>query len=172
MVLLKLLSHPCEACPQDDTHEVPAHERALYGASVISKLWTYRVTYGLRHEYWLMQACLVAATAIIFKVKDNSSLSKSMVIACQLLYSIGEFLPVANQYLLAIKDLACQQTIELPKACRVVFSGSTIRTKPITIKGPMLINIGIDYSGSSVALSSASVEVKFSGVIQGIHHRF
>ena len=171
MVLLKLLRHPCEACPQDDTNEQPVYERALYGASVISKLWTYRVTYGLRHEYWLMQACLVAATAIVFKVKDNSSLTKSMVIACQLLYSIGQFLPVANQYLLAIKDLACQQTIELPKACRIIFSGSTIRTEPRTIKGPMLINIRLGNSGSSNALSSASVEVMFSGVIQGIHHR-
>ncbi|KAM5528732.1 nitrogen assimilation transcription factor nira [Fusarium oxysporum f. sp. phaseoli] len=128
MVFLKLLHRPCRFPLQDDVHESPAFTRASYGASIISNLWLYQATYGMRHEYWLAQSCLAATTAVIFKLDDNSSLSKSVVMACQLLYSIGEFLPVANEYLLAIKEFARQQTVDLPQACRITFSGLSVRT--------------------------------------------
>jgi len=125
----------------------------------------------MRHEYWLTQACLEAAKAIIFKLDDNSSLSKSVVMACQLLYSIGEFLPVANEYLLAIKELARQQTVNLPKACRIIFSGLAVRTGRIIIRGPVLVNVGLGYDDMSAGSSSASSqEVVFSGLIEGIRN--
>jgi hypothetical protein len=114
---------------------------------------------------------LAAATSIIFKLDDNSSLSKSVVMACQLLYSIGEFLPVANEYLLAIKELARQQSVELPKACRIVFSGLAVRTGRIIIKGPVLVNIRLGYDDMSAGSRSASSqEVVFSGLIEDIRN--
>jgi len=169
MAFLKLLRRPCRFPLKDDAHESTASKRASYGASIISNLWVYRAAYGMRHEYWLTQACLAATSAIIFELDDNSSLSKSVVMACQLLYSIGEFLPVANEYLLAIKELARQQTVDLPKACRIIFSGLAVRTGRIIISGHVLVNIGLGYDDISAESSRASSqEVVFSGLIEGI----
>ncbi|EXK79513.1 hypothetical protein FOQG_15872 [Fusarium oxysporum f. sp. raphani 54005] len=171
MIFLKLLGRPCQFPLQDDAHESTASTRASYGASIVSNLWVYRAAYGMRHEYWLTQACLEAVKAIIFKLDDNSGLSKSVVMACQLLYSIGEFLPVANEYLLAIKELARQQTVNLPKACRIIFSGLAVRTGRIIIRGPVLVNVGLGYDDMSAGSSSASSqEVVFSGLIEGIRN--
>jgi hypothetical protein len=171
MVFLKLLRRACRFPLQDDAHESTASTRASYGASIISNLWVYRAAYGMRHEYWLMQACLAAATAIIFKLDDNPSLSKSVVMACQLLYSMGEFLPVANEYLLAIKELARQQTVDLPKACRIIFSGLAVRTGRMVLRGPVLVNLALGYNDMSVGSPSASSqEVIFSGLIEGIRN--
>jgi hypothetical protein len=124
----------------------------------------------MRHEYWLTQACLAAATAIIFKLGDNPSLSRSVVMACQLLYSIGEFLPVANEYLLAIKELSRQQSVELPKACRIIFSGLAVRTGRIVVRGPVLLSLALGCTDTSAGSPSASQEVVFSGLIEDIRN--
>ncbi|KAJ3542275.1 hypothetical protein NM208_g4187 [Fusarium decemcellulare] len=171
MVFLKLLHCPYRFPLQDDTDGSTTSTRASYGASIITNLWVYRATYGMRHEYWLMQACLEAATAIMFKLGDNPTLSKSMVMACQLLYSMGEFLPMANEYLLVIKGLARQQGVDLPKACRIFYSGLAVRTGRIIVKGPLLVNIGPGQDDMDVGPRSASSqEVVFSGLIQGIYN--
>lgn len=171
MVFLKLLRRPCRFPLQDDAHESIASTRASYGASIISDLWLYRAAYGMRHEYWLTQACLAAATAIIFNLDDNPSLSKSVVMACQLLYSIGEFLPVANEYLLAIKELSRQQSVELPKACRIIFCGLAVRTGRIIVRGPVLLSLALGGDDMSDGSPRASPkEVIFSGLIEGIRN--
>ncbi|KAH7199039.1 uncharacterized protein B0J16DRAFT_393027 [Fusarium flagelliforme] len=170
MVFLKLLRRPCRFPLKDDAHESTASKRASYGASIISNLWVYRAAYGMRHEYWLTQACLAATSAIIFELDDNSSLSKSVVMACQLLYSIGEFLPVANEYLLAIKELSRQQTVDLPKACRIIFSGLAVRTGRIIVRGPVLLSLALGCTDTSAGSPSASQEVVFSGLIEDIRN--
>ncbi|KAJ3453382.1 hypothetical protein MRS44_017629 [Fusarium solani] len=91
MMLLKVLDHLSRFPLHNGTHKSILSKRASHGASIISNLWVYRATFGLRHEFWLTQACLAATTAVIFNLGDTPSLSKSVVIACQLLYGIGEF---------------------------------------------------------------------------------
>ncbi|KAH6873634.1 hypothetical protein B0T10DRAFT_234932 [Thelonectria olida] len=166
MVLLELLNCLCRFPSHHINGQTLASTRASYGASVISNLWVYRAAYGLRHEYWLKQACFSAATAVLLRLGDNPSLSKTMVMACQLLYAMGEYLPVANKCLLAIKVLAQGQGIDLPKPCRIIFSGLAVRTGKIVVRNVRLVDLGQSQNG--VGPSAGSHEVAFSSRIEGI----
>jgi hypothetical protein len=84
--------------------------------------------------------------------------------ACQLLYAMGEYLPTANKCLLAIKVLARKQKVDLPKPCRILFSGLAVRTGKIVLRDVGLVDLG----HSNVVLPSSSHEVAFSTIIEDI----
>ncbi|KAH6896644.1 hypothetical protein B0T10DRAFT_526067 [Thelonectria olida] len=162
MVLLELLSCLCRF-PYYMDGQTMASTRASYGASIISNTWEYRAAHGLRHEYWLKQACFSAASALLPRLGDIPSFSKVIVMACQLLYAMGGYLPAANKCLLAIKVLARKQKVDLPKPCRILFSGLAVRTGKIVLRDVGLIHLGHD------AVVPGSVhEVAFSSLIEGI----
>ncbi|KAI8710716.1 Amidohydro-rel domain-containing protein [Fusarium sp. LHS14.1] len=169
MMLLKVLDHLSRFPLHNDTHKSILSKRASHGASIISNLWVYRATFGLRHEFWLTQACLAATTAVIFNLSDTPSLSKSVVIACQLLYGIGEFLPVANQCLLVIKALSSPQDVAFPTSYRMIYSKLAIRMGRIIIKSVSLLDIEPGEDNPVVRRSGGSShDVAFSSQIEGI----
>jgi hypothetical protein len=140
-----------------------ASTRASYGASIISNIWVYRAAHGIRHEYWLNQACFSAASALLPRLNDNPSFSKVIVMACQLLYAMGNYMPAANKSLLAIKVLARKQKVDLPKPCRILFSGLAVRTGKIVVRDVGLIDLG-----RGVVITGSSHEVAFSSLIEGV----
>ncbi|KAI5460641.1 hypothetical protein BGZ63DRAFT_488630 [Mariannaea sp. PMI_226] len=163
MTLLELLSCLSHFPSHHINGQTPGSTRASYGASVIFNLWVYRAAYGLRHEYWLKQACFSAALAVLLTLGDNLSLSKPIVMASQLLYAIGEYLPVANKCLLAIKELAQTQGIDLPMPCRIIFSGLAVRMGKIVVRNVALVDLGQSQNDLG-----PSADVAFSSRIEGI----
>ncbi|KAL6695522.1 hypothetical protein J3F84DRAFT_374608 [Trichoderma pleuroticola] len=169
MALLKLLSCLCRFHIQDRIHESAESTQASYGASVISNLWVYRAVYGIRHEYWLMQACQAAVIPVVVRLGADLSMSKPVMMACQLLYSIGEFLPVANESLWSVKDLAHRHAVSLPKDCRTLYSRLAVRTGRITLRDVVIPNLGSgDGSLATEASRSSYKDVTFAVQIEDI----
>ena len=97
----------------------------------------------MRHERWLNQVCLLAATAILQSVAENTGMCKTIAMACQLLFDIGKYLPVGKKGLLVIKALARRQSFSLPASCKVVFDSLDPGTRNVTIKGARIVNLGL-----------------------------
>ncbi|KAF7563292.1 hypothetical protein G7046_g820 [Stylonectria norvegica] len=162
MVVLKILSCLCRFPSRDIAGETAASTRATYGSSIISNLWLYRVAYGLRHEYWLMQACFSASTSVVYNLGNNSTLPKAFFRSCQLLYEMGEYLPVANECLLVIKTLVHCYAIDLPKACSIIFVKLGVRTGRTTVQGVKLLPLETDMTVPEATPSYAGVAVNIS----------
>ena len=118
-----------------------------------------------------MQVCLAAVTPVISNLKDNMGLSKPVVMACQLLYSMGEFLPAANGCLLVVKDIARQQAVDLPKACRFLYAALAVRMGTILLRDVRVVDFGPNKNGPSVESSEGVFqEVIFSSQIESIRN--
>ena len=144
MLLLRLLS-----CLERFPLQLSSPSAGIfYATSIINNLWSYRISYGLYHEYWLVEACYVAATSIVSAVKDNPSLYKLLLMACQLLYEYGTHLPIANEYHLAIQQMLSQQDlseVKLPEAIRLLYNALIVRIGSITIQNVTMVNLtGLD----------------------------
>lgn len=151
----------CELKP-----ETVASTHTSYATSILSNLWVYRAAYGMRHDYWFMQSCFLAGSAIVLKLGDNPSLSKAMITACQLLSAMGEYLPVANKCLLTIKETADRYDIELPKPCMIIFAVLAVKTGTIKIRDVGMINLDLD--GGSDKMVLPSFDVSFSEMIESV----
>lgn len=106
-----------------------------HAISVISSLWSYRTAHGLRHEYWLLQACFLAAKTLLPGASEYDSVQVSYFTkACQLLYWAGEHLPLANYLLRTIREFAAHENRTLPSSTARIFSGLVPRTKTTIIQ--------------------------------------
>ena len=167
VLLLRVLDCLCRFPAQEINEESLASTRASYGVSIISNLWVYRAAYGLRHEYWLMQACFLAILALLPNLGKTPSLAKSMVMACQLLYSMGEFLPPANECLWIIRKLLDRHGLEVPKPCKNIFAGVAVRYGKTYLRDVLVVSLDKDGADHR-RLSSVPQEVAFSDLIQSI----
>ena len=114
-LLLKVLGCLERFTFQHHSREALAWTRAFYGSSIITNIWSYRVAYGLFYDCWLVQVCLPANIPIVAKLSDNPHLYKTIITTCQMLYGVGEVLPIANKTFLAIQALVFQQGVKPPK---------------------------------------------------------
>ena len=118
MAVLKLLSPRRDAVPDAGGlgGESAASLRVAHAASVACKIWAYRATYRrLGSDYWLLQACFLAATSVVPSLGTNAVAFDTFVKACQLLRDIGsshyprrpiiQRLPLADELLVAIRTL-------------------------------------------------------------------
>lgn len=163
MILLQLLA--CLARFPSYMHAQAASSAlSSCAASLLSNLWVYRAAHGLRHEYFLQQACSSAAAALLPSLINAPGLTKVVVMACQLLYDMGEYLPAANRSLLRVRALARLRGVAMPKGCKVLFSGSAVRMGKVVVKGVGLVDLGAAEDGRLVETH----EVAFSRVIEGV----
>jgi hypothetical protein len=168
-ILLKLLNCFCRSSYLLDG-KAASVIRNSFAASIMSNLWVYRAAHGMRHERWLSQVCLLAATAILQNDEENEGMRKSIAIACQLLFDIGKYLPMGKKGLLIIKVLAQRQSISLPTSCKAVFSSLATGTRNVTVKGARLIDPGLpnSYRDGSIRSDSNSYAFSFSSNILGV----
>ena len=93
-----------------------------------------------------MQVCVAANIPIINKLCDSPNLYKSINMSCQLLYSIGEVLPIANEGLLAVQTLVCRQGASQPKVFRLLQKALIARSGKTIVQNVMVPDLvgGID----------------------------
>jgi len=134
MILLRLLE-PFSLQPfPGPGHPPGSFSAALHGISLMSTIWSYRSAYGLRDDYWLVQACSAAATAVLPNLEPGSVYADAFTKACHVLFEAGEHLPLANQLLQGVRGLAVQHKIELPAPTRKLFSALAARSGNVRLK--------------------------------------
>ncbi len=171
ITLLKLLEpfsqvpFPEPGCPTGATL------RFLYGASLMSTIWTYRAAYGIRHDYWLMQGCFAAGNSVADGLVPGSIQVDTFAKACRVLYEAGDRLPLANQLLLSIKKLLRRRRIQFPEPTRQLFSALANRSGATYLKGAWVVPVATAQgTGTGVGLNLSSfLDVTFSNVITGIN---
>ena len=147
--------------------ETHASTGASHGSSIISSLSVYRAAYGVRHEYWMGQACFEGAVALLYGHRNNLGLSKAIVSACELLLLFGNYLPAANRYLWVLKALAIRLDIVLPKTCARLFSILAARDGRTKVKNIKLLDVGPTENGIGFGVpSKLPCEFIFSGLIE------
>ncbi|KAI5464490.1 hypothetical protein BGZ63DRAFT_401434 [Mariannaea sp. PMI_226] len=83
--------------------------------NIIWALWNYRASFGLRHEYWMLQACWLVALTILPHLTPESRQHETFRMACQLLDEIGSYLTLANMYLSTLRLETRRRGVQLPK---------------------------------------------------------
>ena len=102
--------------------------------SIVSGLWTYRETHGLRLEYWLAHASFFAARALLPTLKSRIPQMDNVEKACRLPYDLIDYLPVAQDLLIAIRRLMAKENIQAPIGVARIFSYLAARTEKTIIK--------------------------------------
>ncbi|KAF7554027.1 hypothetical protein G7Z17_g3249 [Cylindrodendrum hubeiense] len=96
----------------------------LHSDSIISALWNYRTAFGVRLEYWMVQACQVAALAVVYHLSEVSSQEETFRRSCELLHDVGQYMPLANQILAMIKSVIVREDIEVSGAAKKFLAGA------------------------------------------------
>ncbi|KAH7137649.1 putative fungal-specific transcription factor [Dactylonectria macrodidyma] len=86
----------------------------LHSDSIISALWNYRTAFGMRHEYWMIHACQIAAMALLPHLSGATTQAEIFQRACELLHDMGKHLPLANCVLSTLKAVIAREGIEMP----------------------------------------------------------
>lgn len=172
MIQVKLLACLSRCYSSEIDLQTITSTRASHGASIIFSLSLYRAAYGVRHEYWLGQACFVAAVAMVHDRGAHLALSRSIATACELLLSFGDYLPAANRHLWTFKTLARQLGVVLPKACARLFSILAARDRRTILTNVNLVNVGPSQDGIGPGVPpKVPCDFIFSGLIGGFQPR-
>ncbi|EJP61519.1 fungal specific transcription factor, putative [Beauveria bassiana ARSEF 2860] len=86
--------------------------------AIVSTLWNYRTAFGMRHEYWMLYACQVAAMAMLVHPQSMCLQGESFVRVCQLLTSIAEKLPMADVGVSVLIRFISLKDIDIPAEAR------------------------------------------------------
>lgn len=89
--------------------------RISHGTSIMTAIWIFRSLYTVKHEYWAMQGCFAAAMAMLHFLTPGSVQVDTFAKACQALSEMGECLPLARSFLLAVQGVISQYRIPLPQ---------------------------------------------------------
>ncbi|KAH8178489.1 fungal zn(2)-Cys(6) binuclear cluster domain-containing protein [Sarocladium implicatum] len=165
IIQVKLLTRLAQLTSSESGRQTITSTRASHGETIISSLSVYRALYGVRHEYWLAHTCYTATTAMLNDGGANHGQSKSITIACELLLTIGIYLPVANRFLWNVKALALQLQIALPETCTEIFSILAARDRTTRLTNVNVVNLGHGSIGA-VGPLEVPVTITFSGLIQ------
>lgn len=96
----------------------------LHSDSIISALWNYRTAFGVRHEYWMVQACRVAAMAVLSHISSVSTQGETFRKSCELLHDVGKYMPLANQILAMLKTVIAREGIKVSRGAGRFLAGA------------------------------------------------
>lgn len=105
----------------------------LSSDAIVSALWNYNTAFGMRHEYWLLQACQVAATAMVLQPHALALQRESFSRACQLLHDMGERLPRAYAVLSGLRCLITSEGVDVPDDARQFLAAGAIKAGRVTL---------------------------------------
>ncbi len=131
--------------------------------SITSRLWDYHEAHGSRLEYWLAHASFLAARALVPTLKSWIPQIESFEKACQLLFDVTDYLPVAKDLLLTIKRLILRERIQAPSGAARIFARLAPRTERTIIR-----NVRMITPGSNAPYTLVMGDAVFSNVILDI----
>ncbi|KAF7550216.1 hypothetical protein G7046_g8085 [Stylonectria norvegica] len=120
----------------------------LHSSHIVSSVWNYRTAFGVRHEYWLIQACRVAAMAVVLHLTPVTVQAETFLKACELLQEMGH-VPLANLILLTLRSIVTQGNIEVPALARTILAAEVVRKGSVQLQNVNVVGLGGDWSNGS-----------------------
>lgn len=124
-----------------------------HALSILASLAQYRAIYGMRYEHWLARACFTGLRALLRDRGVNPGLSRSIIVAFDILLACAVYLPVASRYLWTAKALALRLEIDLPDACATILSTLAARERKKTLRNVNMLDTGAGLKGIGVVSS-------------------
>ncbi|KAK5993798.1 Nitrogen assimilation transcription factor nit-4-like protein [Cladobotryum mycophilum] len=104
-----------------------------HGQSIVSGLLNYRTAFGMRHDYWLMNACYTAAKSLLFNYKPESGHGEALMKSLELLHDMGHYMPRANRVLLALRIWTTKARVHIPDNASTFLNAGALKAQPIVI---------------------------------------
>ncbi|KAK7420302.1 hypothetical protein QQZ08_010502 [Neonectria magnoliae] len=122
MLAIKLL----EPCARFSFVEPDGGQTALcltfqHCESMVSNMWNYRAGFGMRLGYWMLQACRNIVVTLLPRLSTSFSQGETYRKACELMYEMKPYMPLAGETLAILNDTMDTQSIEVPSGATVFF---------------------------------------------------
>ncbi|UNI14819.1 hypothetical protein JDV02_001411 [Purpureocillium takamizusanense] len=132
--------------------------------NLISHLWNYRASFGMRLECWLVYACHASVASLLTNLPLPGPHEDLLCRGCELLFEMGHYMPRANDLLLALQDEASLRNIEIPNACKPYLDAGAALARRINIRNvtPLL------FTPANEGLELQSCQVTFGSHIEGL----
>ena len=104
-----------------------------HSEGVISSLWHFYTTFGMRHDSWLLHSCHAAVATLLVNNTLPGIHEESLSRGCQLLYHMGQYMPRANGLILAIWNEAQDRDIKWPAVGKRFLRASLVNVQRTTV---------------------------------------
>lgn len=112
----------------------PARALSLeHSESLISILKEYNAAFSGRQDYWLLHTCEIAVKHLLLEKNLLDPTEDYLAKGCELLYSIGRYMPQANRILDDVNNHIKERNIEVSDRIKTMLQAGSTRVRPTII---------------------------------------
>ncbi|OAA39939.1 Zn(2)-C6 fungal-type DNA-binding domain protein [Metarhizium rileyi] len=118
-----------------------------HSESIISIIKEYDVVFSTRHDYWLLHTCETAVRRLLLETNLRGPAKDYLAKGCELLYSIGRYMPQANRILLDVKKYVLENDMAIPDTLKTTLQAGSTRATPTVIANAAYLVLEGDDAG-------------------------